>query len=211
MGSACHSGPVMIVSTEVQFSGAISGSFQRVPISIPGRYMLEDRSEHRCLVTAMSPGDVVLSAGRPGNPGEQVIAYLEFIGRVEGVVLSLLPEGFVMTVSASERKRDKLTAQLTWLANRHELDLPDGRRHERFSPVRSEATLVTRDGGRYSCHIIDISVSGAALRCDVMLDIGTEVSVASIPGRVTRHLPEGIAVQFDTLQDEAYILSKFIA
>ena len=34
-------------------------------------------------------------------------------------------------ITATSRKREKFTAQLTWLANKHELDLPEDRRHER--------------------------------------------------------------------------------
>ena len=39
-----------------------------------------------------------------------------------------------MTISATPRKRDKLAAQLTWLANRHILGLPEDRRHGRIAP-----------------------------------------------------------------------------
>ena len=34
----------------------------------------------------MSPGNVALRADRRGEPGEKVIAYIDHIGRVEGVV-----------------------------------------------------------------------------------------------------------------------------
>ena len=39
-----------------------------------------------------------------------------------------------MTIAATPRKRDKLAAQLTWLANRHILSLPEDRRHGRIVP-----------------------------------------------------------------------------
>ena len=109
-------------------------NFQRVRVKIYGRFMLEDRTEHPCQVVDMSPGNVAFRADRIGEPGEKVIAYIDHIGRVEGVVTRTLDDGFAMTVIASERKKDKLAAQLTWLANKHELDLPEDRRHERVAP-----------------------------------------------------------------------------
>jgi len=109
-------------------------SFQRVRIKIYGRFMLEDRTEHPCQVVDMSPGNAALRCEKSGEPGEKVIAYLDHIGRVEGVVTRRLQDGFAMTIVASERKKDKLAAQLTWLANKHELDLPEDRRHERIAP-----------------------------------------------------------------------------
>ena len=61
--------------------------FQRVKISVLGRYMLADRREFPCQVLEMSPGDAVVIAPVAGNPGEKVIAYLDHLGRVEGTVL----------------------------------------------------------------------------------------------------------------------------
>jgi hypothetical protein len=188
----------------------VTGDFQRVPVSVQGRYMLEDRTEHRCRVTAMSPGDVVLTAGRPGSLGEQIIAYIDHVGRVEGIVLAVDGDSFVISINASERKRDKLAAQLTWLANRHELDLADDRRHDRLVPANPHSIVVTDDGVRHACYIIDVSVSGAALRCDIRPEIGTPVSLVDIPARVARHIPEGFAISFDTLQDMSVLTRKFL-
>src|SRR5690606_29890709 len=115
--------------------------FQRVRVKVYGRYMLEDRSEYPCQVIDMSPGDVALRSSKRGALGEKVIVYLDQIGRLEGVVTRSLEDGFAMTIIASERKRDKLAAQLTWLANKHELDLPEDRRHERVSPRNPITTL----------------------------------------------------------------------
>ncbi|WP_292150099.1 PilZ domain-containing protein, partial [Mesorhizobium sp.] len=103
-------------------------NFQRVRVKIYGRFMLEDRTEHACQVIDMSPGNVALRTDRVGMPGEKVIAYIDHIGRIEGIVTRTSQDGFAMTVIASDRKKDKLAAQLTWLANKHELDLPEDRR-----------------------------------------------------------------------------------
>ena len=125
--------------------------------------MLEDRSEHACQVIDMSPGNVSLRTDRIGSPGEKIIAYIDHIGRIEGVLTRTLEDGFAMTVVASERKRDKLAAQLTWLANKHELDLPEDRRHERVAPRSPMSVLQLQDGRQYPCRIIDLSLSGAAV------------------------------------------------
>jgi len=64
----------------------------------------------------MSPGGLALLAPGIGNVGDRVIAYLDHIGRVEGRITRIIDNGFAMTVGATARKRDKLAAQLTWLA-----------------------------------------------------------------------------------------------
>lgn len=184
-------------------------NFQRVRVKVYGRYMLEDRSEHPCQVIDMSPGDVALRADRPGELGEKVIVYLDHIGRVEGVVTRLFRDGFAMTILASERKRDKLAAQLTWLANRHELDLPEDRRHERITPRNPLSTLRLDDGKEYRCRIIDLSLSGAAIEIEVKPALGAAVTLGAMRGRVVRHFEDGVAIEFAMLQREDALAAAF--
>ena len=174
--------------------------FQRVRIKVYGRFMLEDRSEHPCQVIDMSPGNALLRADRVGELGERIIAYIDHIGRIEGVVTRVTDDGFAMTIIASERKKDKLAAQLTWLANKHELDLPEDRRHDRMSPRNPISVLRLTDGRQYQCRIVDLSLSGAAVEIDVRPALGTPVTLGTMRGRVVRHFEDGIAVEFAAVQ-----------
>src|SRR6185312_11132384 len=115
---------------------------QRVKVNLLGRYMLADRREFPCQVTDMSPGGMALVAPMLGIPGERVIAYVDHLGRLEGKIARLIDNGFAMTISATLRKRDNLAAQLTWLANRQILNLPEDRRHGRFVPKNPVARLI---------------------------------------------------------------------
>ena len=63
-----------------------------------------------------------------------MVAYIDHIGRIEGKIVRAFDGGFAMSINATARKRDKLAAKLTWLANRHELNLPEDRRHDRVTP-----------------------------------------------------------------------------
>jgi hypothetical protein len=148
----------------------------------------------------MSPGNVALRSDRLATTGERVIVYLDHVGRVEGVVTRRLPGGFAMTVNASEGKRDKLAAQLTWLANKHELDLPEDRRHERLQPRNPRNVLKLTDGRQYQCRIADLSLSGAGLEIETKPELGTEIMLGSIRGRVVRHFADGVAIEFASLQ-----------
>src|SRR6266550_1246638 len=135
--------------------------FQRVRVNLLGRYMLSDRREFPCQVTDMSPGGMALIAPVAGKVGERVIAYVDHVGRLEGVIARPLPNGFAMTIGATLRKRDKLAAQLTWLANRHILGLPEDRRHGRVTPRNPAGRLILANGVNIACRVIDISQSGA--------------------------------------------------
>jgi hypothetical protein len=182
--------------------------FQRVKVSILGRYMLTDRSEYPCQVLEMSPGDAVVVAPVPGTAGERVVAYLDHLGRVEGTITEVIEGGFKMDMAATPRKRDKTAAQLTWLANKDLLNLPEDRRHERVVPDNRHSTVVLDDGRRYNCKIIDISLSGAAIELAVRPAMGTPVTLGRMRAKVVRHFPEGVAVEFASAQEMLTVVQQ---
>jgi hypothetical protein len=110
-----------------------------------------------------------------------------------------------MTVGATARKRDKIAAQLTWLANRHILGLPEDRRHGRINPRIPTGRLILPNGINITCRVIDISQSGAAISTDERPDIGTPITIGRTPGRVVRHLDNGIAIEFIRLQHPDFL------
>src|SRR5262245_16068919 len=179
--------------------------FQRVRVNLLGRYMLADRREFPCQVVDMSPGGVALIAPVNGKAGERVIAYIDHIGRLEGTIVRQFANGFAMTIAATPRKRDKLASQLTWLANRHVLGLPEDRRHGRIVPRDSVTKLVLPDGSSATCRLIDMSLSGAGVMSDRRPPIGALVTLGITQGRVVRHLEQGFAVGFTRLQHPEFL------
>jgi hypothetical protein len=178
---------------------------QRVKVNLLGRYMLPDRREFPCQVINMSPGGMALIAPVTGVPGDRVIAYVDHLGRLEGQIARVFENGFAMTISATARKRDKLAAQLTWLANRHILGLPEDRRHGRIVPRNPVGRLILPNGVNLTCRIIDVSQSGAGIASKERPPIGALVTLGKVQGRVVRHLEDGFAVEFTRLQHPDFV------
>jgi hypothetical protein len=172
---------------------------QRVNVTLLGRYMLRDRREFPCQTIDISPGGVALAAPMPGAIGERVVVYLDHLGRIEGNIARHLPNGFAMTIGAPTMKREKLADQLTWLANRHALGLPEDRRHERITPRVTRVALTLADGQEHHASIIDVSISGVALAVNAKPPVGTMATVGQQVGRVVRVFDKGIAVEFSRM------------
>jgi hypothetical protein len=169
---------------------------QRVKVALLGRYMLADKREFPCQTTDMSPGGVALFVPVKGELGSRVVVYVDQIGRIEGSIVRHLDRGFALSLNVPLIKREKLADQLTWLANRHILGLPEDRRHERVIPRNPRSTLRLEDGREYIVKLIDVSLSGVAIKADVQPPLGTFVTVGRTPGRVVRHFHGGIGVEF---------------
>lgn len=177
--------------------------FQRVNVNLLGRFMLEDFREYPCHVTEMSPGDASLITPIKGRLGENIVVYIEQLGRVEGKVVRYREGGFAITLNGSSRKRDKLADQLTWLANRHLLDNADDRRHERLYVDNFKTHVVLPNGESMPARVLDMSLSGAAVDIGRTLDEGTLVMLGNVRGRVVRNLGKGIALEFLATQSSA--------
>jgi PilZ domain len=184
--------------------------FQRVPVQVRGRFMREDRTEHNCDVIDMSPGDLSFRSRSVCFPGERVIAYLDHVGRIEGKVTRAMDDGFSAEIVASDRKREKLAAQLTWLVNKHELNLPEDRRHDRaMVKANAVAVLELEDGRRYPCRLLDLSLSGAGVAIETKPPLGTPVRLGIKPAKVVRHFEDGVAIEFLTLQTRESLQDAF--
>jgi hypothetical protein len=173
--------------------------FQRVAISLLGRYMLEDKREFPCETTDMSPGDVAIIAPVRGEIGERVVAYLDQIGRIEGRIARYTERGFALRLSLPPVKREKIANQLTWLINRDALGMPEDRRHERVVPHLRHAIMKIEGDREYIVRLVDISMSGAAVSTTAKPAVGAKVVLGQTPGYVVRMFDGGLGITFDEM------------
>lgn len=174
--------------------------------------MRGNQMEYLCRLRDISLGGCALTTPAPVRPGEHIICYLDEIGRIEGPVYRVIENGFVLTIKASERRRERLAATLMWLANREILGSDiDQRRpgHHRTVVPQKPAEIILADGTRTPCTIIDISISGASISIDARPPIGSEVWLGRIRGRILRHHEAGIALNFVETLSETTINQHF--
>jgi len=107
--------------------------YRRVGVALSGRFMRENKEEYPCQAIQMSAGGVALRAPVTCEEGERIVAYIQQVGRIEGVVVRPIEDGFVL-IQASAAKRERIINLLTWLINQSSLGLHDERRHERTTP-----------------------------------------------------------------------------
>jgi hypothetical protein len=171
-------------------------TYHRVPVSIAGRYMLEDKREFPCRTADMSSGGASLVVPVRGDIGERIIVYLDYMGRLEGVITRHTDVGFAVVFILTGPKRERIADQLTWLLNRDCLREED-RRHERIVPLLRHC-IMSENGQEHLVKLIDVSVSGAAITTDRKIPRDTKIVLGSTRGRVIRTFENGVAVEFDT-------------
>jgi hypothetical protein len=172
-----------------------SSDTQPVAGVVFGRFMLPDMSEHACQVLDLTEKGATFISSDVPPVGLAIVAYLEDLGRVEVVSGESVAGGFKVTYAASGTRLEKLQQRIQYLLERAS-GAPDQRRHPRFEPKDKHSAIILPDGRSYTCEVLDISVSGAGIKTDVMPAMGTYLMVGKMKGRVVRYLDTGFAIEF---------------
>jgi hypothetical protein len=160
-----------------------------------GRYMLPDQSEHPCQVIDIShDGASFLTPNVPAQ-GQMLVAYIEDLGRVEAVTTEPVEGGIRIAFTATGARRERLNSRINWLKQR-DAGMSEGRRHARYEPREKNSQITLPDGRVYQCEVVDISISGAAIKTDIMPTHGTFVMLGRMKGKVVRYVDTGIAIEF---------------
>jgi len=160
-----------------------------------GRLMLPDQSEHPFQISQISTdGATILTQAEVPN-GVTIVAYIDEIGRVEAKVIAKFDGGIALEFIANETRRTRFEQKLKWISE-NDKDSANQRRHERFEPKENDSHITMPDGRMYKAEVIDISVGGAAIKIDIMPNLGTYVMLGKMRGRVVRYIEDGIAIEF---------------
>ncbi len=169
-----------------------------------GRFMLPDMTEHPCQVSDITLEGATFASAKVPPAGQAIVAYLEEIGRIEAISGNAVEGGFAIHFTLKGARLERLHQRLDWLKNRGS-GAEDNRRHARFEPEEKVSQISLLDGRVYECEVLDISVSGAAVKTEVMPSVGTSLMLGKMRGRVVRYIDQGIAIEFVKQIDKAQL------
>ncbi len=182
---------------------------KRVALTLLGRFMRANKQEYPCKLSDVSAGGAAIMAPVEVEEGERIVAYFDQLGGLEGTVARLFEGGFAIQLVATQHKREKLVAQLTWLINRGELTGEDERKHERLVPGNRESMMKLDEGIVVPVRVLDVSISGASIGTEARPPIGQEIVLGKLRAVVVRHHSKGIGVRFRDIQNPAALRNHF--
>lgn len=173
---------------------------RRVQWAVRVRGLTGEGEEFTCTTVDVCAGGLRINLARPLSQGENLVLYIDDIGRVEGIVARVLNEiGYAVQFTVPPRKRDKIADQLTWLINKDRLGLSDERDAER-RPGGGQVIAVYGKGVSIACAVADVSIFGVALKtAGPRPMIGDRVQIGERAGTCVRYIEGGFAVDFRTL------------
>lgn len=182
-------------------AGVTYERFRTIEVDLDGRFMRSTKQEFPARLKAASVAQLAFTTSEQLSVGERIIAHVEHLGGFDGKVSGNIEGGFELCLNITTRKREKLSAQLTWLLNRPLLSGLDGRKHERFAVENKSVLLRYGNDQSVECTLLDISLSGASLETSVRPEVGSKVFVGKQHAIVRRHHDHGVGVQFLQVQE----------
>ncbi len=183
--------------------------YKRYSVTLLGRFMRQTKHEYPCKLDDISVGGASIMSPVVVEVGERIIAYFDHIGGIEGKVANLFDGGFEIEIIATQHKRQKLAAQITWLINRDDLPGVEARRHQRFVVSDKPSAIKLSDGTDVECRVQDVSISGASIAIEPRPPVGTKVMLGRLKSVVVRHHETGVGVQFIDIQDPEALRKYF--
>jgi hypothetical protein len=90
--------------------------------------------------------------------------------------------------------------------NRDRIKGEDVRMHERIE-FDQACRVVFEDGSEADARVVDLSLSGAGLTINPKPPIGSDITIGRMKGTVIRHIPNGVAVRFFSLQSSHNLIT----
>lgn len=166
----------------------------RVDMPLKARFLGEDGEERPCLVTNVSAGGALIRATAPPREGENVVLYIDEVGRFEGRVLRAAGNEFAVDYRGRRSKNRRTADALTVMLHNRAA----GAAHRAAPRIKTEARAVVRleSGEMQPCSILDISLTGASLDIDPRPPLGAIITLGKMTAKVVRRHEKGVGVVF---------------
>jgi len=140
----------------------------RMVFTVPVRLLAQDKSEHSGTSVDISHRGIRIRSNYIPNKDEKIIAYLDSIGRFEGIVARRTDDDFAIAMQLSDAKLERLKASIDMFFARHAPNAPisdrrrgpdERREFSRYDLVANRyVTGMTAAGERFLCNILNISL-----------------------------------------------------
>lgn len=172
--------------------------FQRIPLELPARVIVNGIDEFDGQLVNISPGDLAVKVNAKVVKGDAAVVYVSGLDVIEGRIVRTFPDGFALSFLLSRRRRTLLTEQLMLRANG---SLAAGLGDRRTAPRHpgAEQRMVCRlpDGGSLYVRVLDLSVDGVSVEAPRKPAVGSAIHVGRQKAIVIRHTPRGFVALYE--------------
>lgn len=163
---------------------------RRARLNLRGRCLLSDGAEHPCQTIDVSTSGLAIEAYVVAEMGERIVAYIDELGRFEGVVVRRGDGWFAIEATISRSRIDKLAQKLGNLTGDDD-DFRGGQAQVRTVELKTEFGL------SFPVRLADQTRIGARVIANFQLLPGAHVTVDRRSAVVVSETSNGFAIEYD--------------
>lgn len=172
--------------------------FQRIPLDLPARIIVNGIDEYDGRLVNISPGDLAVTVNARIMKGDAAVIYVSGLDVIEGRIVRAFPDGFALSFLLSRRRRALLTEQLMLRANGSiAANLSDRRTAPRHPGAEQRMVCRLPDGGSLYVRVLDMSVDGVSVEAPRKPAVGSAIHVGRQKAIVIRHTPRGFVSVYE--------------
>jgi len=170
--------------------------YERIKLYLPGQLFnpVTEQSAD-CKVLNLSAGGAAIQCETSFREDIALVLYVENFGRFEGTTIVHGDGQLALKFSIGDGKRGRLTDMLKSFALHGVSGVTQLRQHARI-PALVTGSIIRANGEILACDVLDISLEGVSVRTKVRPPVGEIVNLGRTRGRVVRHHPDGVAIQY---------------
>lgn len=173
----------------------------RVPLVLPAQISLAGAPPIPCSVVDLSMGGAGLLYPGEGPPSEVVgRLHIDGFGLFDGITVRDAGDSRGLRFLNGEAKRLNLIGKLTTYI---EEGLGEGEGEDHTINYESTLRICRPHGQEERCEIACITLQGVVLMTELRPPLGELVRVGRLYGRIARHFPEAIGVEFIRFVDKS--------
>ncbi len=181
----------------------------RIKVPLKARFLTPDGIERPCLVSNISAGGALLRAKQTPNKGENIVIYIDDVGRFEASIVRSGAHSFAIAYKSRGVKQNRTADALIEVVNRG-----SKANDRRIAPrvCHDESAFVRlQDGEEMKCVILDISLTGASIEINPRPPLKSQLTLGRMSATVMRYHEKGVGVVFTgpaTRMDDVYNQTK---
>ena len=156
-----------------------------------------EAGDQDCVLTNISLGGAFLACARVQPVGTHIVLCADGFGKIAGVVARTSSGGMGISFDGATNAREKMAEKiLRYLGASSEGAHEAWRQDLLEAPQPRQFTRPTGEQVNFS--LLDLSLTGALLVTKVQPPVGELLAIGNSYGRVVRHVPQGVSVEFVT-------------
>jgi len=188
--------PEISAATAVERASSTHQELRCEGVSFAAKLFLPSTdSEFDCVVSELTPHGARIEGAQFPPRGSDVVLYVDGFDRFSAFVETVSGTSANLSFTCSDKKRLTTGERIRSFLAGEPLPQTYARSATR-SPLPAVRQFGRANGQVAEFEVIDVSLGGALLRTRCRPEIGETITIGNSQGRVTRHVPGGIAVEF---------------